>query len=67
MSYSYEILESPLPVADYHAQFAVSAAEGGGTLIDWTANFQAVGATDAEAANVIAGIFEAGLNKIAGK
>jgi len=45
----------------------VSAAEGGGTLIDWTANFQAVGATDAEAANVIAGIFEAGLNKIAGK
>jgi Polyketide cyclase / dehydrase and lipid transport len=62
-SYSYDITESPLPVADYHATFSVTAVEGG-TQIDWTAHFKAHNATNAEAAAVIAGIFEAGLNHI---
>ena len=62
-SYSYDITESPLPVADYNATFSVTPVEGG-TQIDWMAHFQAYNATDAEAATVIAGIFEAGLNHI---
>jgi hypothetical protein len=62
-SYTYEILESPLPVANYRATLSVSAG-GEGTIIDWVANFDAAGVSDAEAAAVIAGIFEAGLNQI---
>ena len=64
-SYDYDIIDSPLPVANYHATFKVMAAPGGGTLVDWRAHFQAHNATKAEAASVIAGIFEAGLNRIA--
>ena len=61
-SYSYDIVDTPLPVADYHATFKVTPAEGGGTTVDWMAHFHAKGASDAEAAAVMAGIFEAGLN-----
>ena len=64
-SYSYDIIESPLPVANYHATFSVMPAPGGGTIVDWTAHFQAHNATNAQAAAVMAGIFEAGLNHIA--
>ena len=64
-SYSYDMLDTPLPVADYHATFKVTPAEGGGTTVDWIAHFHAKGASDAEAAAVMVGIFEAGLNKIA--
>jgi hypothetical protein len=62
-SYSYHITESPLPVADYNATFSVTPIEGG-TQVDWTAHFRAHNATNAEAAAVIAGIFEAGLDHI---
>jgi hypothetical protein len=64
-SYSYDMLDTPLPVANYHATFKVMPAEGGGTVVDWTAHFWAHNATNAEAAAVMAGILEAGLNKIA--
>jgi hypothetical protein len=65
MTYSYEIVESPLPVANYNATFRVGAGDAGQTVIDWVAHFDAAGgATDAEAASVIAGIFESGLDGI---
>lgn len=64
-TYSYDIIDSPLPVANYHATFKVMPAPGGGTIVDWTAHFQAHNATNAQAAAVMAGVFEAGLNKIA--
>jgi hypothetical protein len=63
-SYSYDMLDTPLPVRNYHATFKVMPVEGG-TLVDWTAHFSAHNATNAEAAAVMAGIFEAGLNQIA--
>ena len=60
MSYAYEILEGPLPVASYRATVAVAEA-GGGAVVTWTSTFEP---TDAEARQVIAGIYEAGLNTL---
>ena len=46
MSYSYEIVESPLPVADYESTLAVMDSAGG-SMITWSGEFAAEGAPDA--------------------
>lgn len=58
--YSYKILSGPLPVADYVATLAVSE-KNGGTLVHWQGSFNGKGMSDEDAANVIAGVYEAGL------
>lgn len=63
-TYSYTIDDSPLPVADYHATLAVTAAGEDACSVEWTADFEASGATDAEAEAVIEGIFDAGLDAL---
>lgn len=63
-SYTYRIDDSPLPVADYTATTAVLERDGGGCVIDWRADFQAAGASDDEAREVIRGIFRAGLDAL---
>ena len=60
MSYSYQIVESPLPVADYEATLAVMDSAGG-ALITWSGEFAAAGAADAEARAVIEDLYAAGL------
>jgi hypothetical protein len=60
MSYTYEIVESPLPVADYVSTLAVMDSTGG-SMITWSGEFAAAGAPDAQAVEVISGIYEAGL------
>jgi hypothetical protein len=62
-SYSYRIDESPLPVADYTASFALTKGKDGATIV-WSAKFQPKGASEAEAEKVIQGIFDGGLEAI---
>lgn len=65
--YRYEILESPLPVKNYQAQFALTPDDDDEDEINfaWSAVFDpADGKTDAEARGVIDGIFKAGLDNI---
>ena len=65
MSYSYEIVESPLPVKNYTAKFWVEDSDRANrTVIHWDAEFDASGASDEEAAKTIGGIFTAGLKGI---
>jgi Polyketide cyclase / dehydrase and lipid transport len=66
MSYSYEIVESPLPVKNYQAKFWVEEDEKSPdrTTIFWEANFDADGVGDDEATKVIRDIFLAGLKGI---
>ncbi len=66
MSYTYTILEGPLPVSDYRSTLAV-APEGSGSKVSWQGSFQAKGVPDTVAADVIQGIYEAGLKGIAEK
>jgi hypothetical protein len=62
--YAYRIVESPLPVKDYMANFSIKD-EGGSAKINWTASFQANGKPEAEAKTVIEGIFDGGLKNLA--
>jgi len=61
-SYAYQIDESPLPVENYTARFAVEG-EGDKASIVWTASFDPKG-DEAEAVKVMQGIFDGGLEAI---
>lgn len=63
MSYTYAIVESPLPVSDYTSTLSVSPS-GAGSKLDWTGSFKAKGAPDSVAADAIGGIYESGLKAI---
>jgi len=65
-SYSYEILESPLPVKNYKAKLWVEEDERNPdrTTIHWDATFDANGASDDDATKKISDIFFAGLKGI---
>jgi Polyketide cyclase / dehydrase and lipid transport len=67
MSYSYTILQSPLPVSDYHSTISVTK-KGSGSEITWKGNFKAAnGASDADATKAIQGIYDSGVASIAAK
>ncbi len=61
-SYTYAILDSPLPVANYVATLRVTPS-GGGCEAEWSSTFDAVGPED-EAADVVRGIYEAGFDHL---
>jgi len=60
-SYRYEIVESPLPVANYVSNLSAADFEGK-TLVTWGATFD--GTADG-ADDVVAGIYEAGFGALA--
>jgi hypothetical protein len=63
-TYTYSIETSPLPVADYQATIVV-APNGPGSTITWGASFNpAKGVAEEKAAEVIGGIFDAGLKSL---
>jgi mxaD protein len=64
--YRYAIEASPLPVDHYVSTLAVTPRDGGGTIVTWNSSFDAKGVPDAEATKAIAGIYEAGLQRLAG-
>lgn len=61
--YRYEILDSPLPVANYHATLRVRDA-GEGSEVEWVTEFEPKGASEETAAATIQGIFDAGLENL---
>ncbi len=64
--YRYAIVESPLPVKNYEAQFALTPDDDDEDEINfaWSAVFDANGKPDKEARDVIDGVFKAGLENI---
>lgn len=66
MTYTYIIVKSPLPVANYQSTLTV-LPDGKGSKVVWAGTFDAQGATDAKAKDVVAGIYESGLKGIAAK
>ena len=63
-SYTYSIVESPLPVANYNATITVRESESGGSIIEWSSEFEAEGAPENEATKAIEGIYQAGLDNL---
>ncbi|ACK51468.1 conserved hypothetical protein [Methylocella silvestris BL2] len=66
LNYRYIIIESPLPVEDYVSTIEVEPTESG-SKVTWAGTFKAKGVDDDKAAEVIGGIYEAGLKGIADK
>ncbi len=63
MSVGYEIIEGQLPLADFKATISVAVA-GGKAVVVWASTFE--GTADG-ASDVVAGIYQAGLDALAAK
>lgn len=60
--YSYSILESPFPIAEYRATLAVREGERPGTtLVEWSGEFTPKGVSEAEVVAIFTGVYEGGL------
>ena len=64
MSFRYQILESPLPVENYHASVTVKSTEDGMALVIWQSSFKAVGVSDDEVKNMISNIYLDGFKSL---
>ncbi len=63
--YSYSILNSPLPVSNYHSTLRVrDGSDGKSTVVEWSSEFESKGVPEGDAAKVIQGIYEAGLENL---
>ena len=64
MSLQYAILESPLPVGNYHATITVKSVGNDKAEVIWKSKFTAVGASNEEVKKIISDIYLAGLNAL---
>lgn len=60
--YSYQITESPLPVANYKATIKVKDGPDGCT-VEWSSDFESIGG-DNEAMKAIEGIYQTGFDNL---
>lgn len=63
-SYSYVILTGPLPVDHYESTLTVAPAGAGKSKVTWKGSFDAKGAPEDKAKEVIQGVYDAGLAKV---
>src|SRR5664279_1648937 len=56
-SYSYSIVDGPLPVANYMSTISVTK-EGAGSMVNWNGHYDAKGASDADAKKTIDGVYQ---------
>lgn len=63
--YSYSIIDSPLPIANYTSTIKVrSDADGNKSIVDWSSEFNPSGASESDAMKVVQGIYQAGLDNL---
>ena len=64
-TYTYSIVDSPLPVSDYRATIRVVEDEDGrGCTVEWSSEFEPAGVPGQEAMAAIKAVFEAGLQNL---
>ena len=61
-TYTYSIVDSPLPIANYVATITVRDTDDG-TVMDWSSEFAPVGAEN-DAMEAIQGIYQAGFDNL---
>lgn len=62
--HTYRIDESPLPVENLVGTIRVRDDEDSGCVVQWDATFDAAGISEAEATELVQGIFQAGLDAL---
>lgn len=64
-TYSYSIVQGPLPVTAYKATLHVEENKDGKSCqVEWSSSFEPAGASEPEAVKVIRGIYEAGFDNL---
>ena len=63
-TYTYSILEGPLPVRNYTATIKVSPVDDGGAKLEWSSNFEPAGLPENDAVAAIRGVYEAGFENL---
>ena len=67
-TYTYSILESPIPVSNYLATIAVTPTNGGKqSHVEWYARYIPSGISEEAAGEIFHGIFSAGLQALASR
>ena len=64
MSFTYSILEGPLPIENYQSTISVEKNSADKATVSWTSTFDAAGVTDDEARTLLEGIYRAGLDEL---
>jgi hypothetical protein len=64
MTYSYAVVESPLPVTGFSSTVSVQA-DGDGARATWAADFEVVGASPIEIEEMVRGLYGVGLDAVA--
>jgi Polyketide cyclase / dehydrase and lipid transport len=59
-SYSYRIVQGPLPVKEYVSTLSVCPS-GDGSLVEWKSTFEPNGVPEEQAVMIVQGIYTAGL------
>lgn len=62
--HTYRIDESPLPVLNLVGTIRVRDDEDAGCVVQWDATFDAAGISEAQATELVRGIFQAGLDAL---
>lgn len=62
--YTYSIVDSPLPVANYTATLRVKDDGKGNTEVEWSGEFSPQGVSEDEAINIVQGIYQAGFDNL---
>lgn len=65
-SYSYSIVDSPLPVANYSATIHLRQHpdDASKTIVEWSGNFNPDGASENDAVHIIESIYQAGFDNL---
>jgi hypothetical protein len=66
-SYTYRIVESPLPMTGYVSTIRVEPTDGGRAKVVWEAEFEAAGIEPAKLEEMLRGLYTAGLGALESK
>ena len=67
-SYSYSIVQSPIPVSNYLSTITVTPINGGkGSRVEWFGVFTPNGVGEKEAEGIVHGLYSAGLKTLASR
>lgn len=64
MTYSYSIIEGPLPATGYLATVEVSDAGNGRTRVVWSSKFEPAGAPESDLVALFEGIYRGGIQAV---
>ncbi len=62
--YRYSFVSGPLPVANYTGTIKITPGDQGGCTVEWSGEFEAAGAPEADAVKVMRDIYDAGLENL---